>query len=105
MRPRSEGRHLLDEHLAWNFRQQGAGRVLFSGPTADGQIGIMVLRAGSAAAARTIMDDEPFVRHGFRQYELYEWEVHQVLGVGAFSKENIDRIKAEPVRRQAPDKP
>ena len=74
----------LDEHLAWMKRQHESGHVLFSGPTSDHQYGIMVLKAPTLESARETLSTDPFISSGMREYVIYEWEVHQVLGVGQF---------------------
>ncbi|OGA15291.1 MAG: hypothetical protein A3G25_17980 [Betaproteobacteria bacterium RIFCSPLOWO2_12_FULL_63_13] len=120
-KPRAEAQAVLDEHLAWNYRQQQAGRILFSGPVWDrrstlgpgGQtpeqqrlaaalpeqdrafVGVMVVRADSLAEAEALMREEPFVRHGYRTVEVYEWELHQALGAGPFTREGLQRAAAE----------
>lgn len=120
-KPRAEAQAVLDEHLAWNYRQQQAGRILFSGPLWDrratlgpgGQtpeqqrlaatlpeqdrafIGVMVVRADSLAEAEALMREEPFVRHGYRTAEVYEWEMHQAFGVGPFTQEGLRRAAVE----------
>lgn len=83
---REEARAFIDEHLEWNYRQHQAGTILFSGPTSDRRFAIMVVKADSLEAAVRLMDDEPFVRRGYRTYEIYEWDIHQILGVGSFRK-------------------
>ena len=60
----------LDDHLAWMQSQHDASNVLFSGPTADHSMGIY---------------SDPFHSLGFRNYEMLDWEVHQVMGAGPFS--------------------
>jgi hypothetical protein len=35
--------------------------------------------------AQTVADSDPFHSLGFRNYEMLDWEVHQVMGAGPFS--------------------
>jgi uncharacterized protein YciI len=76
-------------------RQHGAGSVLFSGPTADRSVGIYVIRAPSLHEARRVADSDPFHANAVRGYEMLEWDVHQVLGAGAFSSEGIAALAKE----------
>ena len=75
----------LDDHLAWMRSQHDASNVLFSGPTADHSMGIYVIRATSREEAQIVADSDPFYSLGFRNYEMLDWEVHQVMGAGPFS--------------------
>jgi uncharacterized protein YciI len=84
VRPRAEWTVGLDQHLAWMKQQHEAGRILFSGPTADRKLGIYVIRAGSKAEAEGIAASDPYTKAGFCAFDLFEWEVHQVLGAGPF---------------------
>lgn len=85
VKPRDEWTVSLDEHLAWMRRQHESGSILFSGPTPDRKLGIYVIRAGSRAEADKIAASDPYTAAGFCAFELFEWEVHQVLGVGPFT--------------------
>ena len=80
-----DGRPHLDQHLAYQHKQHSAGNILFSGPTPDRTVGIIVIKAGSRQEAEAIADEDPFHAEGVRKYEMLEWEIHQVLGAGPFS--------------------
>lgn len=78
------------EHFAWMQVQHQAGTVAISGPTPDRTMGIYVVRAVSAEIARQIADSDPFHAHDLRHYDLIEWEVHQMLGIGPFSIRGVE---------------
>ena len=82
---REQLRASLDDHLSWMRSQHATSNVLFSGPTADHSMGIYVITAPSRAEAQAIADSDPFHALGLRNYEMLDWEVHQVLGAGPFS--------------------
>ncbi len=86
VRPRAEWTVTLDQHLAWMKRQHEAGKILLSGPTRDRKVGIYVIRAESREEAERIAASDPYTEGGFCTFDLYEWEVHQILGVGGFGK-------------------
>ena len=48
-------------------------------------MGIYVIRAASREDAQSVADSDPFHALAFRNYELLDWEVHQVMGAGPFS--------------------
>lgn len=84
-RPREDWTVTLDQHLVWMKRQHEAGNILFSGPTPDRQLGIYVIRADSREAAERLAASDPYTEAGCCTFDLIEWEVHQVLGVGPFT--------------------
>jgi uncharacterized protein YciI len=88
-KPRDQFTVTLDQHLVWMKQQHEAGRILFSGPTPDRSTGIYVIRAGSREEAERIAASDPFTVAGCTTFELIEWEVHQVLGVGPFTAEGL----------------
>ena len=90
--PRPAWTITLDEHLAWMKLQHECGAILFSGPTADVRTGIYVIRAPDVEQARAIAGDDPFTRAGHCTYELFEWDVRQVLGTGPFTVAELDAL-------------
>jgi uncharacterized protein YciI len=85
VKPREEWTVNLDQHLVWMKQQHDNGRILFSGPTPDRKFGIYVIKAGSRSEAEDIAGSDPYTAAGFCAYELYEWDVHQIMGVGPFT--------------------
>lgn len=75
----------LDDHLSWMRSQQEVSKELFSGPTADHSMGIYVIRSSSREEAQTVADSHPFHAPEFRNYDMLDWEVHQMMGAGNFS--------------------
>jgi uncharacterized protein len=71
---------LLPQHLEYMIGLEKAGVLFASGPLADneGKIrgdGLTIVRAPSAADARKIADQDPFVVNKLRSFELREWTV------------------------------
>ena len=85
VKPREEWTVTLDQHLVWMKHQHDAGKILFSGPTTDRRYGVYVIRAASKGEAEKIASTDPYTAAGFTAFELLEWEVHQIMGVGPFS--------------------
>lgn len=84
--PREEWTVDRDTHLAWMRRMHETGRVVMSGPAAGGGLAIYLIRAADMAAARDVAQADPFVAAGHCSFDLYEWKVHQIMGVGAFGE-------------------
>ncbi|MBI2998731.1 MAG: hypothetical protein HYY46_09830 [Deltaproteobacteria bacterium] len=85
VKPREEWTVSLDQHLVWMKQQHEAGKILFSGPTPDRKLGIYVIRAGSRQEAERIAAGDPYTEAGLCSFDLIEWEIHQVMGIGAFT--------------------
>ncbi len=85
--PRDQWTVGVDEHLQWMKTQHEAGAILLSGPgrLRDEPLGVYLIRAPSREAAETIASSDPFTAAGHARFDLIEWDVHQVLGVGPFS--------------------
>jgi uncharacterized protein YciI len=84
-KPRDQWTVTLDQHLIWMKQQHHAGKILFSGPTTDRTYGVYVIRADSKQEAEQIAASDPYTAAGFCAFELLEWEVHQIMGVGPFT--------------------
>lgn len=88
LRPREEWTTSVDEHLVWMKQQHEAGTILMSGPGTDAEgnwYGIYLIRCGSKQEAERIAAADPFTAKGDAGFDLIEWEVHQILGAGAFT--------------------
>ena len=93
LKPRQEWTVNLDQHLAWMKQQHEAGSILFSGPTTDRKYGVYVIRAASKIEAEKIAASDPYTAAGFTSFELLEWEVHQIMGVGPFTAAGLQGRK------------
>jgi len=89
VKPRDQWTVTLDQHLAWMKRQHEAGTILFSGPTTDRKFGVYVIRAASRGEAEKIAAGDPYTAAGFCAFDLYEWDVHQIMGAGAFTAKEL----------------
>jgi uncharacterized protein YciI len=75
----------LDLHLAWMKQQHLAGKILLSGPSPDLKLGMYLIRADSRDEAERIAASDPYTEAGDASYELTEWNVRQIMGVGPFT--------------------
>ncbi|HVA22838.1 MAG TPA: YciI family protein [Chloroflexota bacterium] len=89
VKPREEWTVSLDRHLAWMKEQHEAGTIALSGPTPDRKIGMYLIRAKDRAEAERIAAGDPYTAAGFTTFDLIEWEIHQILGAGAFSAQGL----------------
>lgn len=85
VKPRAEWTATLEEHLSWMKEQHEQGSILISGPTRDRKYGIYLIRAGSREEAEAVAASDPFTACGGCTFELLEWDVHQLMGVGPFT--------------------
>jgi len=86
---RAEAMKVLPDHLRWMREEQLAGNIIVAGPTPDREIGIMVFRHMERQEVDEICSRDPFVRGGYRKYEVIPWDVHHVLGIGGFDLRTI----------------
>ena len=89
VKPREEWTVTLDQHLVWMKAQHESGSIVLSGPTPDRKVGIYLIRAADRAEAERIAAGDPYTAAGFTSFELIEWEIHQILGAGAFSAQGL----------------
>ena len=85
LKPRSEWNVTLDEHLVWMKHQHDSGTIVMSGPTPDRQYGQYLVRASNRQAAEEVAASDPFTVAGCTAFEIIEWEVHQIMGIGPFT--------------------
>ena len=85
LKPPGERVSTLDLHLAWMKRQHQAGKIILSGPSPDLKYGMYLIVAGSREEAEQIAASDPYTEAGDSSYELTEWNVRQIMGVGPFT--------------------
>ena len=90
-RPREQWQATVDEHLAWMREQHERGAIYLSGPgvTPEGRVGLYLIRAADRAEAERVAAADPFTVAGDASYDLIEWEIHQIMGVGAFTSAGL----------------
>ncbi len=73
--PQSERSQILQQHLANVLSLLDSGKAIIAGPLADDTelAGIYVLRAPSAAEAKSWVDDDPAVKAGLFTAEMHPW--------------------------------
>ena len=79
-------------HREWLDAQHRAGRMLFSGPTTDGSLGVYVLLAPDIDAARRLAGEDPYHVHGDRKAEVLEWNAHRALRLDGPTIADIDAM-------------
>lgn len=97
--PKMAAEAALDRHYRWLYEQQLAGKVLMAGPTPDLKLGIIVVGHMSEDALHELLRHEPFIEAGYRDYEVIPWDVHELLGIGGFSREAIEAMGAQSGRQ------
>lgn len=65
------------EHLAYLEAQRGQGRIFASGRFTDGAGGMVIYKAESLEEATAWAENDPYVVHGARRYEIHEWDMVQ----------------------------
>ena len=83
-----------EEHRQWLDDQHRAGRLLFSGPTADRGYGIYVMLASSKSEAERIAAQDPHHVRGIRSMEVFEWNVHRAFRLNGPTIADLERMAA-----------
>ncbi len=74
----------LQEHLDWMKQRHADGSVLISGPARDHSVSLYLIKSASREEAEAIAAADPFTAGGECRFELIDWDVHQILGIGSF---------------------
>ena len=61
------------EHLEFLSRQREAGTVLMNGRFTDGAGGLIIYRAEDEASAVSLVNQDPYISLGARDFEIHEW--------------------------------
>lgn len=85
LKPPGQRKATLDTHLAWMQREHEAGRIILSGPSPDLTLGMYLIRAASREEAEAIAASDPYTVEGDSSYELVQWNIRQIMGVGPFT--------------------
>lgn len=85
----------LPDHLAYQATLERAGHLAFAGPMSDETgdhmqgMGLIIYRADSLDAARTLAQDDPMHKSGARSFTLRRWMINEGslnLSVGLSTK-------------------
>jgi len=79
----------IDEHFVWMKAQHDAGTIFMSGPSPDLKFGMYLIRAATRDEAERIAASDPYTIAGDSRFELIEWDIRQIAGVGAFSAAGV----------------
>lgn len=62
------------EHLAFLARMRNEGHICVNGKFTDGSGGLVIYRADSFEQCEELVQQDPFIVRGARDYEIIEWE-------------------------------
>lgn len=83
--PRDQWTTSLDTHLKWMEQMHRQGKILLSGPNPERTLGIYLIKAESREEAERVAAGDPYTVAGHTTFDLIEWEIHQVFGIGNFT--------------------
>jgi uncharacterized protein YciI len=87
----NQQRH-YEEHRKWLEDQHQAGRLLFSGPTADRAYGIYIMLAANKKEAEQIAGQDPHHVRGIRTLEVLEWNAHRAFRLNGPAIADVERM-------------
>jgi uncharacterized protein YciI len=82
----------LQAHIDWLETHHRAGRVLFSGPTADRACGVFIVLAGSRQEVEALVAQDPFHAHGDRVPEIIEWDALRAMRLDGPSVAEVEAM-------------
>ncbi len=81
VKPADEILPLVPEHLEYMIELEKKGILWASGPFIEPGVlvgsGLTILRAKDLSQAQSYMNEEPLVKRGLRQYEIWQWELRE----------------------------
>lgn len=89
-----------EAHARWLDDQHRAGRLLFSGPTTDGDYGIYIMLAESLDEAKAIAARDPHHSEGIRTMEVREWRAHRAFRLDGPTIADVEGMARSDQRRQ-----
>jgi uncharacterized protein YciI len=63
------------QHLEFLEQKAKEGKVFARGRFTDGAGGLVVYKADSIAEVQGMVDEDPYIVHKARTYEIHEWEM------------------------------
>ncbi len=76
--------------MLWKLSRRGSLRARALAEHTPGlDDGQYLIRAENRQEAEAIAARDPFTAAGFTTYEIIEWEVHQIMGIGPFTAEGL----------------
>ncbi|WP_102349062.1 YciI family protein [Bacillus sp. Marseille-P3661] len=64
-----------EEHLEYLKELAAQGKVLAKGRFTDGTGGLVIYLGESLKEVTALVENDPFIAHGARSYEIHEWEM------------------------------
>ena len=81
-----------EEHRQWLDEQNRAGRLLFSGPTADRAYGIYIMLASNKNEAERVATQDPHHARGIRTMEVLEWNAHRAFRLNGPTIADVEQM-------------
>jgi uncharacterized protein len=63
------------DHLEFLEQKTKEGKIFARGRMIDGWGGLVIYKADSLAEVQAMVDQDPYVVHKARSYEIHEWEM------------------------------
>ncbi len=72
---------LVADHLAYMVQLENEGKLFASGPFIQEGVlvgdGLTILQTSTIEEARALMQDEPLIQRGLREFDLRPWELRE----------------------------
>lgn len=81
MKDEEKNKTYRPDHLSYLEGLEAEGKVFARGPMNDGSGGLVIYIANSLEEAEKLVNDDPYVKMGAREYELKEWNMSTIATI------------------------
>lgn len=75
MKDAQKSKDFRGEHLDFLSKKRTEGTILMNGRFVDGAGGLVIYRGNSLEAVEKLVNTDPYIVNGARDYEIHEWEM------------------------------
>ena len=75
MKDEEKSKSFRDQHLEFLSRMRDEGTILMNGRFVDGAGGLVIYKGDSQDEVEKIVNTDPYIINGARDYEIHEWEI------------------------------
>lgn len=75
MKDEQKSKDFRPQHLEFLEQGRNEGTILMNGRFVDGAGGLVIYRGDSLQSVEELVNTDPYILNGARNYEIHEWEM------------------------------
>ncbi len=75
MKDEQKSKDFRPQHLEYLEQGRNEGTILMNGRFVDGAGGLVIYRGDSLQSVEELVNTDPYILNGARNYEIHEWEM------------------------------